>query len=82
MAHAHFMLTTYATDTHLEYAIRISFPRQKWLRRSASMLICTYISRIITEIECVYYAVRAEPYCNFKELTNIVAYLYTSLKYL
>ena len=30
--------TTNATDTHLEYVIRIAFPRQQRLRESASIL--------------------------------------------
>jgi hypothetical protein len=30
--------TTNATDTHSEYAIRIAFPRQQWLRERASIL--------------------------------------------
>jgi hypothetical protein len=29
---------TKATDTHSEYVILISFPRQQWLRERASML--------------------------------------------
>ena len=29
---------TKATNTHSEYVIFIAFPRQKWLRESASML--------------------------------------------
>jgi hypothetical protein len=29
---------TKATDTHSEYVIIITFPRQKWLRERASML--------------------------------------------
>jgi hypothetical protein len=32
---------TKATDTHSEYAILVSFPRQQWLRERASVLRCT-----------------------------------------
>jgi hypothetical protein len=31
-------LVTKATNTHSEYVILIAFPRQQWLRESASML--------------------------------------------
>jgi len=29
---------TKATNTHLEYVIRLAFPRQQWLRKRVSML--------------------------------------------
>jgi len=35
---------TKATDTILEYIIIIFFPRQQWLRKRSSVLLCTYIT--------------------------------------
>jgi hypothetical protein len=62
-----------ATNTHSYYVMLIAFPRQKWLRERTLVLLYTYITRLITELERVYYAVRAETLRNFKELTNIFA---------
>jgi hypothetical protein len=36
-----------ATDTHSECVILIAFPRQQWLRESASMLRCTYTACLV-----------------------------------
>jgi hypothetical protein len=38
---------TVATERHLECAIIISFPLQKWLRERASMLHFTYIACLV-----------------------------------
>jgi hypothetical protein len=38
---------TKATDTHPEYAILISFPRQQRLRERASVLRYTYIANLV-----------------------------------
>jgi len=54
------------THTHTYYVILIAFPRQKWLRESASVLLYTYVTRLITELESVYYAVRSETLRNIK----------------
>ena len=48
-------------QTHSEYVITASFPQQQWLRERASVLCYTYIACIvITEIDYIYCAVRAE----------------------
>ena len=50
-----------ATKTHSVYVINIDFPLQQWLRERGLMLRSTYIvSPVITEMECVYCAVRTE----------------------
>ena len=36
-----------ATDTHSEYAILITFPRQQWLRERSLMLRDTYIDYLV-----------------------------------
>jgi hypothetical protein len=36
-----------ATDTHSEYAIFITFPRQQWFHERASMLRYTYIACLV-----------------------------------
>jgi hypothetical protein len=41
---------TKATDTHSEYAILISFPRQQWLRERASVLRYKYIACHVTSV--------------------------------
>jgi hypothetical protein len=38
---------TKATDTHSEYVIPIAFPRQLYLRESASILHYTYIASLV-----------------------------------
>jgi hypothetical protein len=38
---------TKATDTHSEYVILIAFPRQQWLRESASMLLYMHIASLV-----------------------------------
>ena len=35
------------TDTHAEYVILIVLPRQQWLREHASVLLYTYIARVV-----------------------------------
>jgi hypothetical protein len=50
---------TKATDTHSQDVILIAFPRQQWLRESASMLRFTYIACLVfLRHSCVwaYYA--------------------------
>ena len=37
-----------AIDTHSYYVILIAFPRQKWLRQRASVLLYTYITYLLT----------------------------------
>ena len=37
------------TDTHAEYAIIISFPRQQWLSEGVSVIRYTYIACLVIE---------------------------------
>jgi hypothetical protein len=39
---------TKATDTRLQYAIHITFPRQQWLRERATVLRYTYIACLVS----------------------------------
>jgi len=48
-----------ATNTHSQYVILIALPLQQWLRERASILHYTHIAcLVITQMECVYCAVR------------------------
>jgi hypothetical protein len=38
---------TKATDTYSEYVMLTAFPRQQWLRESASILHYTYIASLV-----------------------------------
>jgi hypothetical protein len=51
---------TKAINTNSEYVILTALPRKQCLRERASMLRNTYIICIISELDCVYCAVRNE----------------------
>jgi hypothetical protein len=37
-------------ETHPEYMIRVAFPQQQWLRERASMLLYTYLVRLVSNL--------------------------------
>ena len=49
-AHVHCMLVNNATDSHSEYVKLTAFPRQKWLRESASVLCLYLVVRVVTSV--------------------------------